>query len=324
MPKTSRIQQALVTGGAGFIGSHIAEALHRGGTRVVVLDNLSTGSRANLAWARSGDAVEFIEGDIRDPDVVRRVMAGCDCVFHEAAIASVPYSVEHPGESHAVNLTATLDILEAAVAGRVRRLVFASSSAVYGDTDATANRESVSPSPQSPYALHKLAGEYYARLFHRLHGLETVCLRYFNVFGPRQSASSPYSGVIARFMQGALKGETPCIFGDGGQTRDFVYVANVVQANLLAACVPTERAAGRSYNVATGQSRSLLDLVAALDRLTGHARPPRFAPPRAGDVRHSLADIAAARADLDYSVDVDWDEGLRRTLDWYRGCSGSA
>jgi UDP-glucose 4-epimerase len=245
-------------------------------------------------------------------------VAGCQTVFHQAAIASVPYSVEHPAESHAVNLTATLDLLAAAAAAGVRRLVFASSSAVYGDTGTAPGRETAPPDPQSPYALQKLAGEHYARLFHQLHGLETVCLRYFNVFGPRQSATSPYSGVIARFIEGALAGDAPCIYGDGGQTRDFVYVGNVVQANLLAAGVPANRVAGRSYNIATGQSRSLLDLVAALDRLTGRAAPPSFAPARAGDVRHSRADIDAARAELGYDVEVDWDDGLRRTLDWYR------
>lgn len=323
MSSTSTIHQALVTGGAGFIGSHLAEALCRSGSRVIVLDNLSTGSQANLAWATSVGGLEFVEGDVRDAPRVRRLVAGCDCVFHQAAVASVPYSVEHPAETHAINLTATLDLLDAACQARVRRFVFASSSAVYGETGAAANHETRVPDPLSPYALQKLAGERYARLFHRLYGLETVSLRYFNVFGPRQSASSPYSGVIARFMQTALAGGTPCVFGDGGQTRDFVYIENVVQANLRAACAAGDRVAGRSFNVAMGQARSLLDLLAALNRLTGPLPSPEFAPARAGDVRHSLADIGAARADLRYAPTVDWDEGLGRTLDYYRAQAAS-
>lgn len=311
--------KALVTGGAGFIGSHLAEALCRQGAAVVVVDDLSTGAMANLGWRRPGDAVEFVQGDVSDAALLRRVAAGCDWVFHHAAVASVPRSVEDPVATHRTNLEATLHLLVAAREARVRRVVFASSSAVYGNQEAATKAESLPPDPLSPYALHKLAGEYYCRLFHGLYGLETVALRYFNVFGPRQSFDSPYSGVIARFCTCLLEGRTPTIFGDGRQSRDFVYVANVVQANLRAAQAPAGSVAGRVFNIGTGSSRSLLDLVATLNRLTGQDLVPQFAPPRPGDIQHSLADIRAGQSQLGYSPGVEWEAGLERTLDFYRG-----
>lgn len=310
--------KALVTGGAGFIGSHLAEALCRQGVDVVVLDNLSSGRARNLAWRQPDDRLELVEGDVRDAALVRRVIAGCQWVFHEAAIASVPFSVEHPLDTNAQNLDATLLLLEAARGARVSRFVFASSSAIYGDGPEPVKIEALPPRPVSPYALQKYAGERYAQLFHALYGLETVALRYFNVFGPRQVFDSPYSGVIARFCTAMLARQAPTIFGDGGQTRDFVYVANVVQANLRAAQAPATSAAGRVFNVASGRATSLLDLGAALNRLTGQTLAPTHAPARLGDVRHSLADITAAREGLGFDPAVSLETGLERTLEFYR------
>ncbi len=310
--------KALITGGAGFIGSHIAETLCRRGDQVVVVDDLSFGALANLAWRRPGDALEFIQGDCSDPVVIERALPGCDWVFHQAAVASVPLSVAKPVETNRINLTATLALLAASRAAGVKRFVFASSSAIYGDSPAPQKRETDAPAPLSPYALQKYAGERYAQLFHSAHGLETVSLRYFNVFGPRQSFNSPYSGAIARFCTAALKHEPITIFGDGGQTRDFVYVENVVQANLLAAEAPADLVAGRYFNIAGGESISLLQLVEELARLTGGVGALRFEPARAGDVRHSSADLAAARS-IGFRPTVTWQEGLARTLDFYRG-----
>jgi UDP-glucose 4-epimerase len=311
--------RALVTGGAGFIGSHIAEALWLRGDSVVILDNLSTGRRDNLAWAGGDTArLEFIEGDVSDGDVVERAIRGCDWVFHQAAIASVPQSVAQPVATHEANLTGALRLLDAAHRHKVRRLVFASSSAIYGDQAATPKTEGLPPQPLTPYALQKYAAERYGQIYHQLQGLETVALRYFNVFGPRQSFDSPYSGVIARFCTAALEGKTPTIFGDGLQSRDFVYVANVVQANLLAASAPAERAAGRVFNIGTGQSITLLDLIGRLSELTGRPIQPMFAPARAGDIRVSESDITPARRELGFDPKVGWQEGLAHTLDFYR------
>lgn len=311
--------RALVTGGAGFIGSHIAEALWRRGDSVVVLDNLSTGKRANLAWAGGDtDRLEFIEGDVSDGAVVERAIRGCDWVFHQAAIASVPQSVAQPVATHEANLTGALRLLDAAHRHKVRRLVFASSSAIYGDQAATPKTEGLPPQPLTPYALQKYAAERYGQIYHQLQGLETVALRYFNVFGPRQSFDSPYSGVIARFCTAALEGKVPTIFGDGLQSRDFVYVANVVQANLLAASASAGRVAGRVFNIGTGQSITLLDLIGRLSELTGRPIQPVFAPARAGDIRVSESDITPARCDLGFDPKVGWQEGLAHTLDFYR------
>lgn len=309
---------ALVTGGAGFIGSHIAEALCRKGHRVRVLDNLSTGNLQNLEWRRPGDDIDFVEGDIRDMELVKRAVQGCDVVFHEAAVASVPRSVEDPVGTNDQNLNGTLIVLTAARDARVRRFVFASSSAVYGASAAACQKEDDPLDPLSPYALHKAAGEQYCRLFWRLYRLETVALRYFNIFGPRQAFDSPYSGVIAKFCTAFLEKTPPTIFGDGQQTRDFAYVANVVHANLLAAQAPAERVAGRVFNVGSGHARSVLDLWNTLANLTGFRPALQFAPARAGDVRHSVASLDIAWRELGYQVQIGWEEGLQRTLEYYR------
>jgi UDP-glucose 4-epimerase len=312
--------KALITGGAGFIGSHLAEALCRRGLRVVIVDDLSFGSLGNLAWPRPTDDVEFIQADVGDARLIAPALAGCDWVFHHAAVASVPLSVAQPVGTHRINLTATLELLAAAKTAGVKRFVFASSSAIYGDSPAPRKRETDPPLPLSPYALQKYAGERYAQLFHAAHGLETVSLRYFNVFGPRQSFNSPYSGVIARFCTAALAGQPVTIFGDGQQTRDFVYVDNVVAANLLVAEAPAAAVAGRYFNIAGGESISLLQLVEELARQVGSRVAPHFADARAGDVRHSSADLAAARA-IGFDPKVTWQEGLARTLDFYRHTS---
>jgi nucleoside-diphosphate-sugar epimerase len=310
--------KALVTGGAGFIGSHLAEALCRRGAHVIVLDNLSQGRAENLAWKSAGDDLEFVQGDVADEKLARRLMAGCDWVFHEAAMPSVPLSVAEPLETNTQNLDATLRLLVLARDAGVKRFLFASSSAIYGDTDVPAKHERLPPNPLSPYALQKYAAERYAQLFHELYGLPTVSLRYFNVFGPRQGFDSPYSGVIAKFCTSMLAGKAPVIFGDGKQTRDFTYVKNVVQANLLAADAPAETVAGRVFNIAGGTSISLLDLVAELNRLTAQNLQPKFEPARAEDVRSSLANISAAETILGYWPAIGWQGGLRPTLEFYR------
>lgn len=312
--------KALITGGAGFIGSHLAEALCRCGVRTVVLDDLSSGTRRNLPSDASH--LEFIEGSVTDPEAVRRAVVGCEWVFHLAALVSVPQSVAQPLESHRRNVLGTLEVLTAAREAGVHRVVVASSSAVYGDGPEPRKREDLPPRPLSPYALQKYAAEQYARLFHALYGLETVALRFFNVFGPRQAADSPYAGVIARFCEAFLSGEPPRIFGDGRQSRDFVYVTDVVAALRAAAEVPAARVAGRVFNVGTGQSRTLLELVAALQKLTGRLLEPRFEPPRPGDIRHSCPDLSATRAALGWQAQVPWEEGLARTLDFYRAQRG--
>lgn len=285
---------------------------------MIVLDNLEFGDTKNLAWARASDRLEFVQGDIRDRDLVRKLMSECECVFHKAAVASVPDSVARPEETNAANLNAVLQMLVLAPECNVRRFVFASSSAVYGDDPTEVKTEELGPKPISPYGLQKYAAERYAQLFHQLHGLETVSLRYFNVFGPRQSFNSPYSGVIARFCTRVLEGQPPIIFGDGLQSRDFVFIDNVVQANLLAAERPAAEVAGRVFNIATGQSSNLLDLAAALNKLTGQSLQPDFQPPRSGDVRFSRADISLARHHLAYEPKVTFEQGLARTLDFYR------
>jgi nucleoside-diphosphate-sugar epimerase len=310
--------KALVTGGAGFIGSHLAEALCREGEEVVVLDDLSSGRVENLAWKRPGDALEFVQGGAGDEALLRKVLPGCDWVFHQAAVPSVPWSVAEPVKSHEANLDVTVKLLAAAKDAGVKRFLFASSSAIYGDSATLPKHEELPPNPISPYGLQKYASEAYGRLFHRLYGLETVGLRYFNVFGPRQCFNSLYSGVIARFCTCLLRGEIPTIFGDGLQSRDFLYVANVVAANLLAARAPAAKVAGGVFNVAGGQSISLLELLGELNRLTGRAVQPRFEPARVGDVRASLADISRLQQMTGYRVSVTWQEGLKATLGFYR------
>jgi nucleoside-diphosphate-sugar epimerase len=308
----------LITGGAGFIGSHLAEALCRRGARVIVVDNLSLGSLANLDWRRPQDALEFIHGDIAEERLLQQVVPGCEAVFHEAALPSVPRSVAQPLESHQHNLEATLRLLVAARDAGVQRFIFASSSSVYGDANTPFKHEALPPNPLSPYALQKYTAEKYAQLFHQLYAFPTVSLRYFNVFGPRQAFDSPYSGVIAKFCTALLNQQRPTVFGDGLQARDFTFIENVVQANLLALEQPTARVAGRVFNVAGGQSITLLQLVAELNRLTNQSLAPRFEPPRAGDVRSSQADLTAARQSLGYEARVPWPEGLARTLEFYK------
>jgi len=308
-------QGYLVTGGAGFIGSHIASALVERGERVRVVDDFSTGRRENLRGRL--DRIDLLEGTLADFDVCRRAVDGIDVVFHEAALPSVSRSVEDPIGSNHANVTATVNLLTAARDARLRRFVYAASSSAYGDVEAPAKSESLAPQPLSPYAVSKLAGEYYCQAFHTCFGLETVCLRYFNVFGPRQDPTSPYSAVIALFVTAALDGRAPTVYGDGKQSRDFTYVANVVHANLLAAQAPRE-AAGQVINAACGRGVDLLQLVAEIERIVGVPMRPTFAPPRAGDVRHSLADLAKARALLGYEPIVPFEEGLERTVEWYR------
>jgi len=304
----------LVTGGAGFIGSHLTEELVRRGHRVRVVDNLSTGRRQNLAQIAG---VDFVEGDLAEPEVARRAVEGVDFVLHQAAIPSVPRSVEDPLTSHRANITATLHVLLAARDAGVRRVVYAGSSSAYGDTPTLPKVESMPTAPLSPYALQKLVGEQYAGLFTQLYGLETVTIRYFNVFGPRQDPSSPYSGVISLFISALAEGRAPTIHGDGEQTRDFTYVANVVDGVLRACEAP--HASGEVINVATGSRISINGLFRALRDLVGARVEPVYAPARAGDVRDSQADIEKARRLLGYAPIVGFEEGLRKTVDWYRG-----
>jgi len=303
----------LVTGGAGFIGSHLAVELLRRGHRVRIADNLITGNLTNLAEARSA---EFLEGDLAEADVAERAVDGMDYVLHQAAIPSVPRSVKDPVTSNRANITATLNVLVAAQHAGVKRLVYAASSSAYGNTATLPKREDMPANPLSPYALQKLVGEQYCQMFTRLYGLPTVCLRYFNVFGPRQDPGSPYSGVISVFAAALLSGRQPTIHGDGEQTRDFTYVANVVDGVLRACEAPD--AAGQVINVATGGRISLNDLLRVMNRLSGTQIQPVYGPPRAGDVHDSQADISKAAALLGYAPTVALADGLKLTLDWFR------
>jgi UDP-glucose 4-epimerase len=304
----------LVTGGAGFIGSHVATALAERGQRVRVLDNLISGHRSNLAHLR--DRVEFVESDLVNRADVERALAGVDVVFHQAALASVPRSVERPLDTNAACVTGTVNLLDAARQAGVRRIVFAASSSAYGDQVTPSKSEDLMPAPLSPYAAAKLAGEFYCQAFTSTYGLETVALRYFNVFGPRQDPQSQYAAVIPKFITEMLAGQRPVIFGDGRQSRDFTYIDNVVHGNLLAAEAPG--AVGRTINVACGQSFNLLQLVDGINRALGTIIEPVFEPPRVGDVRDSLADISLARELLGYEPTVAFEDGLRRTIDFYR------
>lgn len=304
----------LVTGGAGFIGSHICTALLGRGGRVRVLDNLITGKRANLAHL--GSRVEFIEGSITDPEILKQAVAGVDVIFHQAAIPSVPRSVKEPQLNHDANVNGTFNVLMAARDAGVKRVIFAASSSAYGETERLPKEETMLPSPLSPYAAAKVMGEYYCQVFTRVYGLATVSLRYFNVFGPRQDPSSPYSGVISKFVTSLLADEAPTIFGDGEQSRDFTYIDNVVEANLRAA--ESEAAVGEIINVAIGERITLNQLLAELQQIIGTDLKPVYAEARAGDVRHSLADITRARKLLGYEPLVGLAEGLQRTVTWYR------
>lgn len=304
----------LVTGGAGFIGSHIVTALVERGDEVRVFDNLSTGKAENLAHL--GKRVELMQGDLLDPKQLEKAVVGVDVVFHQAAMASVPRSLAEPAASHAACATGTLHVLDAARRGGVKRVVYAGSSSAYGNQPFIAKRESDLPAPLSPYAAAKLAGEGYCQAFAASYGLETVVIRYFNVFGPRQDPNGEYSAVIPKFVVMMLAGKRPTVFGDGGQSRDFTYVENIVLGNLAAAASP--QANGRVFNVACGRQYSLLELIASINRVLGTKIEPNFEPARAGDVRDSLADITAARDVLKYEPTIDFDEGLRRSIEYYR------
>lgn len=305
---------ALVTGGAGFIGSHLAERLLEAGWSVRVLDDFSSGREENLARCR--DRIELLRGDLRDPELVGRAVRGVEVIFHQAALASVPRSIAEPERTHSVNATGTLGLLEAARRAGVRRLVFAASSSVYGDTPTLPKVETMPANPSSPYALQKYVGEAYCGLYHRLYDLETVALRYFNVYGPRQDPRSEYAAVIPRFVTACLRNQSPRIHGDGEQTRDFTFVSDAVEANLLAADAP--RASGAVMNVAGGRRVSLNRLLGEIVELTGARVEPRHDPPRPGDVRDSLADLGRAKELLGYNPAVPLRDGLLRTIDHLR------
>ena len=307
----------LITGISGFIGSSLARALLARGEQVRGVDNFATGRRENLAEIL--DRIDFREADILDLDAMKQACAGADYVLHQAAIPSVPKSVLDPLGSNRANVDGTVNVLVAARDARVKRVVYAASSSVYGDTPTLPKHEAMTPNPISPYAVAKLASEHYMVSFYRCYGLETVALRYFNIFGPRQDPSSPYSGVLAKFITVMLRGEQPTIFGDGEQSRDFTYIDNAVDANLLACVAPAERAAGHVFNVATGKQVTLNETFRALQKLTGYSGQPAYGAERGGDIKHSLADISKAEASLGYKPKVDFEEGLRRTVAWYRG-----
>jgi UDP-glucose 4-epimerase len=306
-------RSALVTGGAGFIGSHLVDGLLAAGWRVRLLDDFSSGREANVAHL-DGSA-ELLRGDLRDRALLDRALAGVEVVFHEGAVPSVPRSVAEPERTHSVNATGTLGVLEASRVAGVRRVVFASSSSAYGDTPVLPKVETMPPCPLSPYALQKYAGERYCQLYHRLYGLETVALRYFNVYGPRQALSNPYTGVLAIFAARLLNGRPPLIFEDGLQSRDFVHVSDVVRANLLALASSTEE--GRVYNVGTGRATTILRVAEELARQLGRDIAPdvpgRF---RAGDVRHCIADVALSGRELGYAPRIAFEEGLKDLLEW--------
>jgi UDP-glucose 4-epimerase len=309
-----RILKVLVTGGAGFIGSHIATGLVERGDSVRVLDNFDTGNRKNLAHL--GDRVDLIEGSIVDPRVVAEAVQGVEVIFHQAALASVPRSVNAPLDTNAVCVTGTVNILDAARKAGVRRVVYAGSSSAYGNDPTPSKNENIVPVPVSPYAAAKLAAEGYCRAFTATYGLETVTIRYFNVFGPRQDPNSEYSAVIPIFVSLMLRGKRPTVYGDGLQSRDFTFVSDIVRGNLLAA--DAKDVAGQVINVATGKQFTLLDLIAAINKVLGTQTQPVFADPRLGDVRESLADISLAQKLLGFEPQISFDEGLARSIEYYR------
>ena len=303
----------LITGGAGFIGSNIAIEILRRGDQVRILDNFATGRKQNIA-AVTGN-FELVEGDIRDFWTVAEAMQGVDYVLHQAALPSVVRSVKNPLTSNTVNIDGTLKVLEAARQAGVKRVVFACSSSVYGESPTLPKVETMKTDPLSPYAVSKLAGEEYCKVYHRLYGLETVALRYFNIFGPRQDPDSQYSAVIPRFIKAVLMGQQPVIYGDGEQSRDFTYIGNAVSANLIA-CTDVN-AVGKAYNIACGQRFTLNQTLAYVQDILGKRVTTKFVDPRPGDIRHSLADIEAAKRDLGYTVDFDFKTGLRETVAWF-------
>jgi nucleoside-diphosphate-sugar epimerase len=306
----------LITGIGGFIGSSLARALLSRGEQVRGVDNFATGKRENLADIL--DRIDFREADILNLDAMKQACAGVDYVLHQAAIPSVPKSVLDPLSSNRANVDGTVSLLVAARDAKVKRVVYAASSSAYGDTPTLPKHEGMTPNPISPYAVAKLASEHYMISFYRCYGLETVALRYFNIFGPRQDPSSPYSGVLAKFITLMLRGEQPTIFGDGEQSRDFTYIDNAVEANLLACEAPASEAAGKVFNVATGRRITLNETVKMLQGLTSYSGETIYSPERGGDIKHSLADISKAEAHLRYRPKVNFEEGLRRTVDWYR------
>jgi len=307
----------LITGIAGFIGSSIARALLAQGNQVRGIDNFSTGKRENIAEIL-GD-IDFRDTDLADIEGVNDACRAVDYIFHEAAIPSVPKSVLDPLGSNRANVDGTVHLLIAAKESRVKRVVYAASSSAYGDTPTLPKHEGMPPNPISPYAVAKLASEYYMTSFYRCYGLETVCLRYFNIFGPRQDPTSPYSGVLAKFITQMLADQQPTIFGDGKQSRDFTYIDNVVSANLLAMKAPSEQAAGNVFNVATGTRVDLNETFELLKKIIGYQGEVKYAPERSGDVKHSLADLSRTEKALGYQPLVSFEEGLRKTVDWYRG-----
>ena len=306
----------LITGVAGFIGSSLARELLRRGDKVRGVDNFSTGKSENLADILG--EIDFGEADILDMDAMNLACSGVDYVLHQAAIPSVPKSVLDPIGSNRANVDGTVNVLVAARDAKVKRVVYAASSSAYGDTPTLPKREEMAPDPISPYAVAKLASERYTISFYRCYGLETVCLRYFNIFGPRQDPSSPYSGVLAKFITQMLNGEQPTIFGDGEQSRDFTYVDNAVEANLLACKASAEEVAGKVFNIATGRRVTLNDTFKLLQELTSYAGSAIHSPERGGDIKHSLADISLAEKHLGYKPKINFEDGLRRTVEWYR------
>ena len=304
----------LITGGAGFIGSHIVDEVLRRGDTVRVLDNFSTGLAPNLAAVRNRITVH--EQDIRDLEKIRPCFEGVDYVIHLAALASIPRSIADPITSNAVNIDGTLNVLVAARDAHAKRVVFAASSSAYGDNPILPRVETHEPRPLSPYALMKLTGEYYCKVFTNIYGLETVALRYFNIFGPRQNPNSPYTGVLSLFNAAYIRGTTPVIYGDGGQSRDFTFVANFVDATLRACIAPG--ASGSVFNVGVGEQHTLNEIITLLNKIFGREVKPRYDAPRVGDVRESLADISRARSVLGYKPMVTFEEGLRLTVEWYR------
>lgn len=304
----------VVTGGAGFIGSNLVRRLVKEGSRVTVLDNLSTGRLENLAGLEK--EIEFIRGDIRDPELLPKVFSGAEVVFHQAALPSVPRSIADPVLVNANNITGTLNVLVAAREAGVRRVVLAASSSAYGDTEKLPKTEDMAGRPLSPYAVTKYVGELYASVFARIYGLETVALRYFNVFGPRHDPKSEYAAAIPKFILAMAQGQRPTVYGDGLQSRDFTFVENVVEANLLAA--EAKGVSGEVFNIGCGQRYTLNELVAELNGLLGTSLTPEYVPSRPGDVKHSLASIEKASAMLGYRPAVDFREGLRRTVEWFR------
>ncbi len=305
----------VVTGGAGFIGSAIVRSLLRSGAQpVLVIDNLLTGNESNLDEVRK--AIEFQHADIREYEQIAPLIRGAAVVFHEAAIPSVPRSIDDPVPSHEVNIDGTFNVLRAASKGHAGRVVYAASSSAYGDTEVLPKVETMNPQPKSPYALQKLVGEYYCNVFSEVYGIETVALRYFNVFGPRQDPSSPYSGVLSLFMKAVLERRAPTIFGDGEQSRDFTYVEDVAELNLKAA--RAKNVSGKMYNAGNGMRITLKQAWALLQKMEGVDIPPQFGPPRPADVRHSQADVTRAVRDLGHAPQFSFEEGMRRTLEWYR------